>query len=88
MGDLYPTKTRLADVRAAGRQTVFRLPNGETRLYYDDGTYRTVNARFGELEQAGWVKVGAELLADPLPSRRRWRYLDVTALGEKVLADG
>ena len=82
---LYPTPTRLAALRDAGRQTVFRLPTGGTRLYYDDGTYRTVNARFGELEAAGWVRVGGELHAAQ-PAQRRWRYLDLTAAGRAVLA--
>jgi hypothetical protein len=86
--DLHPTPTRLDGLRAAGRQTLFRLPSGETRLYFDDGTYRTVNARVGELEAAGWLTVGGELHAAPMASQRRWRYLDLTAAGRAVLADG
>jgi hypothetical protein len=83
---LHPTPTRLADLAAAGRQELFRLPSdGEIRLYYSDGTYRTVTARVGELILVRWLRIGAELPADP--PRARWRYLELTAAGRAVLAD-
>lgn len=84
---LYPTPTRLADLAAASRHQVFRLPNGETRLYYDDGTYRTVNARIGELLTAGWVRVGGAFYSAPNPAQRRWRYVELTGAGRAVLAE-
>jgi hypothetical protein len=85
-GGLSLTPERLADLRAAGRLDVFRLPSGETRLYFSDSTYRTVNVRAGELLAAGLLRVGAQVYA-PSAQRKGWRYVVLTRAGTKALAD-
>lgn len=81
-GDLYPTPTRLADLRDVARQRVVRLPSGETRRYYLDGTYRTLNARMGEMEAAGWVQVGEET---GRIAEAHWRFMELADAGQAVL---
>jgi len=87
MNELFPTKTRLALLRDVGRGTVLRFPNGESRQHFDDGTYTVINALIGELEQAGWVRVGGVETSGPYRSiNQRARLWQLTRAGEAVLA--
>lgn len=87
MGDLYPTKTQLALMRDIACGAVLRFPNGETRCYWDDGTYSQVNARVGDMERAGWTRVGGVVTSGPYqhPTQRP-RLIQLTRDGEAVLA--
>lgn len=88
MSDIEITEARRRYLLACGRHSVFRLPSGETRLYYDDGTYNSaVGAAIGELEAAGLVRVGAKLYAAGR-AQREWRFLDLTGAGLKAAFPG
>lgn len=68
MSDLFPTKTRLALMRAVAAGHVLQLPDEERGdLATFDTTdaeigapARRVNARAAELERAGWVRLMAD----------------------------
>lgn len=91
MSEIEITESRRRYLLACGRHSVMRLPSGETRLYYDDGTYNSaVGAAIGELEAAGLVRVGAQMFAAGR-AYRQWRFLDLTGAGMKAaypLEDG
>lgn len=66
---------------------VWRLPSGETRQYYDDGTYLLRNGIVGVMADAGYVTVGAE---DSPPQARGqvWRLVEPTTEGTAVWEAG
>jgi hypothetical protein len=86
---LYPTKTRLGLLRAAGRGEVSWYPpvnparRGESFWSYPDGSQWRVDARMAELEAAGWVELGAKGGHGEL-APRYWR---LTEAGRKVLEE-
>lgn len=68
---------------AARVHQLHRLPSGETRRYFDDGTYTTgtTGARVGELIEAGMLAVGQQ--HTPSVQRARWfREVELTPDGE------
>lgn len=89
MAELYPTKTRLALLRAVQRGEVTRKRTWtRTMPDYDwwipsDGAARVVTSRMDQLRRAGWVKHGWPLHASmyaPIP----WM---LTGAGEQILAE-
>ena len=87
MAELYPTKTRLALLRAVQRGEVTRYRPSAGPQYDcwcpNEGVARVVTSRMDQLLRAGWVKHGWPLHASiyaPIP----WL---LTGAGKQILAE-
>lgn len=82
------TASQVDLLTAARRHQLLRLPSGETRRYFDDGTYTSaVGARAGELEAAGLLRVG--MLHTPTNRvRHRFHELEPTTAALALLDGG
>jgi hypothetical protein len=76
MGDLYPTKTRLALLRDVGAARVYYAESGQIMRNTDGRFPLRATVAVKELERAGWVHLG-----------KNGTY-ELTTEGGEVLAGG